>query len=79
MLCSVSVGGSEQTNIDIEGYYANRPELRNYTLGLELDRDLDYTLILNDGKTVTDKEEIRRYFHFKNNIDDAPQSMEHNN
>ena len=76
MLCSVSVGGSEQTNIDIEGYYANRPELRKYTLGLELDRDLDYTLILNDGKTVTDKEEIRRYFHFKNNID-APQSMEH--
>jgi len=76
MLCSVSVGGSEQSNnIDIEGYYANRPELRNYTLGLELDRDLDYTLILKDGTTVTDKEEIRRYFHFNNT--DAPQSMEH--
>jgi len=75
MLYSVSVGGSEQTD-DIEGYYANRPELRNYTLGVELDRDLDYTLILNDGTTVSDKEEIRRYFHFRSNIDDAPQSME---
>ena len=75
MLCSVSVGGSEQTD-DIEGYYANRPPLRSYTLGVELDRDLDYTLILNDGKTVTDKEEIRRYFHFRNN-EETPQSMEY--
>ena len=74
MLCSVSVGGSEQSD-DIEGYYANRSELRNYTLGVELDRDLDYTLILKDGTTVTDKEEIRRYFHFRNNAE-TPQSME---
>ena len=71
MLCSVSVGGSD---VDIEGYYANRPELRNYTLGVELDRDLDYTLILNDGTTVTDKEEIRTYF--KNN-EDTSKEMDH--
>ena len=69
MLYSVSVGGSD---VDIEGYYANRPELRNYTLGVELDRDLDYTLILNDGTTVTDKEEIRTYF--KNNEDTSKET-----
>lgn len=47
---------------DIQGYYASRPELKNYTLGVELDRDLDYTLILQDGTSITDKDSIRSYF-----------------
>eukprot|EP01083_Nonionella_stella_P307774 1083040_1 len=41
---------SKDTAADIQSYYASRPELRNYTLGVELDRDLDYTLILEDGQ-----------------------------
>ena len=54
-----NVGG---TAADIESYYASRPELRSYTLGVELDRDLDYTLILEDGHAITDKEAIRSHF-----------------
>lgn len=47
---------------DIQGYYASRPELKSYTLGVELDRDLDYTLVLKDGTSITDKDIIRSYF-----------------
>lgn len=47
---------------DIVEYYASRPELRDYTLGVELDRDLDYTLVLPSGEAVTDKGAIRAHF-----------------
>lgn len=52
---------------DIRSYYASRPELRNYTLGVELDRDLDYTLILEDGRSLTDKAGIRAHFGYDKN------------
>ena len=48
---------------NIQRYYAERPELKDYTLRVELDRDLDYTLILRDGTPLTDKEDIRSYFN----------------
>mmetsp|Transcript_29119 Transcript_29119/g.61490 ORF Transcript_29119/g.61490 Transcript_29119/m.61490 type:complete len:345 (-) Transcript_29119:65-1099(-) len=47
---------------DIESYYSNRPELRNYTLGVEMDRDMDYTLILEDGQSISDKAAIRSHY-----------------
>eukprot|EP00578_Thalassiosira_sp_NH16_P028847 CAMPEP_0181091640 /NCGR_PEP_ID=MMETSP1071-20121207/8503_1 /TAXON_ID=35127 /ORGANISM="Thalassiosira sp., Strain NH16" /LENGTH=302 /DNA_ID=CAMNT_0023173787 /DNA_START=257 /DNA_END=1165 /DNA_ORIENTATION=+ len=53
--------------IDIEGYYANRPELRDYTLGVELDRAMEYTIIMKDGQSITDKNTIRSYFGIRKN------------
>lgn len=46
---------------DLREYYAARPGLRKYTLGVELDR-MDYELILGNGKRTTDKDVIRGYF-----------------
>jgi hypothetical protein len=50
-------------------YYADRPELRSYTLGVELGRDADYTLIRRDGSAVTDKGAIRDYFRCRGEDD----------
>jgi hypothetical protein len=47
---------------DAREYYANRSDLKSYTLGVELGRDADYTLIRRDGSVVTDKGVIRDYF-----------------
>jgi len=46
---------------DLKTYYATRPGLRKYTLGMELDR-MDYELILGNGKSTKDKDVIRSYF-----------------
>eukprot|EP00571_Detonula_confervacea_P012398 CAMPEP_0172304974 /NCGR_PEP_ID=MMETSP1058-20130122/6303_1 /TAXON_ID=83371 /ORGANISM="Detonula confervacea, Strain CCMP 353" /LENGTH=1138 /DNA_ID=CAMNT_0013016387 /DNA_START=108 /DNA_END=3524 /DNA_ORIENTATION=- len=46
---------------DLKTYYATRPGLRKYTLGVELDR-MDYQLILQNGKSVQDKDVVRSYF-----------------
>jgi len=46
---------------DLKTYYATRPGLRKYTLGVELDR-MDYELILGNGKSTKDKDVIRSYF-----------------
>ncbi|KAL7549038.1 hypothetical protein ACHAWF_013284 [Thalassiosira exigua] len=46
---------------DLRQYYAARPGLRKYTLGMELDR-LDYELILPNGKSTSDNDVIRSYF-----------------
>ena len=46
---------------DIQSYYSNRPGLRKYTLGVEMDRGMDYTLILEDGQSISDKDAIRSY------------------
>lgn len=63
---------------DIQSYYADRPELRNYTLGVELDRDLDYTLILKDGQSVTDKTAIRDHFGYRKNDDEKTDQYQGN-
>ena len=59
--------GEGEDESDIQSYYAKRPELRNYTLGVELDRDLEYTLILKDGTSITDKSAIRAHFGYSTN------------
>lgn len=46
---------------NLREYYATRPGLKQYTLGVEMDR-MDYTLITHDGRRVLDKQEIRNYF-----------------
>ena len=46
---------------NLTAYYATRPGLRKYTLGLELDR-MDYRLVLVNGKSTSDKDVIRSYF-----------------
>lgn len=46
---------------ELRTYYATRPGLRKYTLGVELDR-MDYELILENGKRTGDKDVIRSYF-----------------
>ena len=55
---------SSSANIasDLRSYYASRPGLRKYTLGVELDR-MDYELVLPDGTIVVDDPDgVRRYF-----------------
>ncbi|KAL7451151.1 hypothetical protein ACHAWC_005793 [Mediolabrus comicus] len=46
---------------ELRHYYAIRPKLRKYTLGVELTR-MEYTLILENGKCTSDKDVIRSYF-----------------
>eukprot|EP00986_Skeletonema_menzelii_P017256 scaffold18509_cov158-Skeletonema_menzelii.AAC.6 len=46
---------------ELRHYYAIRPKLRKYTLGVELDR-MDYTLLLENGTCTSDKDVIRSYF-----------------
>ena len=46
---------------ELRHYYAIRPKLRKYTLGVELDR-MDYTLVLENGTCTEDKDVIRSYF-----------------
>lgn len=46
---------------DLLAYYATRPELKRLTLDVEMDR-MEYTLILEDGQVVKDKDCIRAYF-----------------
>eukprot|EP00956_Cyclotella_meneghiniana_P021276 scaffold38562_cov64-Cyclotella_meneghiniana.AAC.3 len=46
---------------NLREYYATRPGLKQYTLGVEMDR-MDYTLVTHDGRRVLDKKEIRDYF-----------------
>src|SRR6056300_103263 len=46
---------------DLLAYYATRPELKRLTLDVEMDR-MEYTLILQDGQVVKDKDCIRAYF-----------------
>ena len=55
---------SRSSAATIQTYYTNHPELRKYTLGVELDRDMDYTLILEDGTPVVDKSAIRSHFNY---------------
>jgi len=62
LLQSRASSSAGSATADIQAYYADRPELRNYTLGVELDRDLDYTLVLKDGRSITDKLAIRSHF-----------------
>lgn len=62
--CAAASPAGDAAVENIQSYYANRPELRNYTLGVELDRDLDYTLILKDGQSLTDKSAIRAHFGY---------------
>ncbi|KAL7480417.1 hypothetical protein ACHAW6_006108 [Cyclotella cf. meneghiniana] len=47
--------------INLREYYATRPGLKKYTLGVELDR-MDYTILLPGGKCLDDKDVIRSYF-----------------
>ncbi|KAL9187115.1 hypothetical protein ACHAXT_010835 [Thalassiosira profunda] len=54
----------EQANsaaMDLKTYYAARPGLRKYTLGVEMDR-MDYALVLANGRRTDDKDVIRSYF-----------------
>mmetsp|Transcript_7894 Transcript_7894/g.13880 ORF Transcript_7894/g.13880 Transcript_7894/m.13880 type:complete len:660 (-) Transcript_7894:291-2270(-) len=53
--------GNNTAAFDLRSYYARRPGLRKYTLGVELDR-MDYQFILRDGTSTKDKDEIRAYF-----------------
>eukprot|EP00578_Thalassiosira_sp_NH16_P007026 CAMPEP_0181120380 /NCGR_PEP_ID=MMETSP1071-20121207/24125_1 /TAXON_ID=35127 /ORGANISM="Thalassiosira sp., Strain NH16" /LENGTH=1158 /DNA_ID=CAMNT_0023205031 /DNA_START=138 /DNA_END=3614 /DNA_ORIENTATION=+ len=53
--------GDGDAATDLRTYYASRPGLRKYTLGVELDR-MDYRLILPNGKAVDDKDVLRSYF-----------------
>eukprot|EP00985_Skeletonema_marinoi_P017431 scaffold9557_cov85-Skeletonema_marinoi.AAC.1 len=46
---------------ELRHYYAIRPKLRKYTLGVELDR-MEYTLRLENGSRTSDKDVIRSYF-----------------
>jgi hypothetical protein len=46
---------------ELRHYYAIRPKLRKYTLGVELDR-MEYKLILENGTCTMDKDVIRSYF-----------------
>eukprot|EP00984_Skeletonema_dohrnii_P021729 scaffold10924_cov68-Skeletonema_dohrnii-CCMP3373.AAC.1 len=46
---------------ELRHYYAIRPKLRKYTLGVELDR-MEYTLTLENGSCTCDKDVIRSYF-----------------
>jgi hypothetical protein len=46
---------------NLRDYYATRPGLRQYTLGVEMDR-MDYMLVTHDGRRVDNKDEIRQYF-----------------
>merc|ERR1712013_224725 len=55
---------------DMKSYYAKRPQLRSYTLGVEMDRDMDYTLVTKDGRTISEKDAIRSYFGARE-IDEA--------
>ena len=50
---------------ELRHYYAIRPKLRKYTLGVELTR-MDYTLILENGSRTSDKDVIRSYFGVDN-------------
>jgi hypothetical protein len=54
-------GGGSTAASDLRAYYAARPGLRKYTLGVELDR-MEYTLVLSNGKSVCDNDVIRSYF-----------------
>jgi hypothetical protein len=62
-----SVGGVSSAS-ELCTYYATRPGLRKYTLGVELDR-MDYELIVpatNNNKgcvSITSKEKIRQFFN----------------
>lgn len=47
---------------DLEEHYSARPELKRFTLDVEMDR-IDYDLILPDGQCIDDKDTIRAYFH----------------
>lgn len=58
-------GGGGSAASDLKTYYAARPGLRKYTLGVELDR-MDYTLVLSNGKVVRDKDVVRSYFGVNN-------------
>ena len=64
VLRSRTSAASRSSAATIQTYYTNHPELRKYTLGVELDRDMDYTLILEDGTPVVDKSAIRSYFNY---------------
>ncbi|KAL3791309.1 hypothetical protein HJC23_006038 [Cyclotella cryptica] len=46
---------------NLREYYATRPGLKKYTLGVELDR-MDYSLLLPGGKCLEEKDVIRSYF-----------------
>jgi hypothetical protein len=65
---SGSSGGDVSTASELCTYYATRPGLRKYTLGVELDR-MDYQLIVpatNNNKgcvSITSKEKIRQFFN----------------
>jgi len=54
-------GGNKSAASDLRTYYATRPGLKKYTLGVELTR-MDYNLILQNGKVINDKDVIRSYF-----------------
>jgi len=55
-------GSSKSAASDLRTYYATRPGLKKYTLGVELTR-MDYNLILPNGKVINnDKDVIRSYF-----------------
>jgi len=63
---SPSLGNSSTAAADdLQSYYTERPDLRKYTLGVEMDRALDYTLILKDGQSISDKDAIRTYFYHR--------------
>lgn len=75
---SDSSGGGVSTASELCTYYATRPGLRKYTLGVELDR-MDYELIVpvtNNNKgcvSITSKEKIRQYF----NVDIHGERLDH--
>jgi len=63
---SPSLGNSSTAaSDDLQSYYTERPDLRKYTLGVEMDRALDYTLITKDGQSTSDKDAIRTYFYHR--------------
>ncbi|KAL3800887.1 hypothetical protein ACHAW5_002038 [Stephanodiscus triporus] len=57
-----SSSSADAAAADLRAYYASRPGLRKYTLGVELDR-MDYELVLRDGTVVRDDvDAVREHF-----------------
>ena len=76
VLRSRTSAASRSSAATIQTYYTNHPELRKYTLGVELDRDMDYTLILGDGTPVVNKAAIRSYFNYDESDEKLSQCQE---
>lgn len=67
---------NQENASNLQKYYADRPGLKEYTLGVEMDR-MDYVLKTHDGMTLEKKDDIRRYFNERSGVTNSKEEEIH--